>query len=342
MIYQKERRIEFRLTDKEQKAMDRHKTMFRDFVPVITGDFIVSIVFVNNTAKEYFSHEEKVSVTNRTVPVLVGYKTAEIGSGAYEPFSIDTHKMFSDPRWGFNKSDSLVGIVVTATKPEVRLVRRDHDGEVVEITDIEKTGGGFVFRRPLVDLSSSYYDLIIRNRGTEVYKTMISVYPMTVEKPRSLEWSDPPSAGDSYAYELAQQYLNAGDLESALASFEKLPRESWDAKTRPVMARAYYQKRDYEKVLELLEDKNVKKDYAVLLMLGNASLELKRLDKAGDYFEQLRSYGDTVKINEVLGAIFLARGDRKRAEAYFERARRIQNEKDVKKDEEPQRKRAIG
>jgi tetratricopeptide (TPR) repeat protein len=131
---------------------------------------------------------------------------------------------------------------------------------------------------------------------------------------------------------MAQQYLNLGDFETAIRYFSKLPKELWNTQTLPVIARAYYRNKDYDKVVELLEGKNVKKDYSVLLFLGNSSLELKQWEKAIKYFEQLRNYGDTVKINRVLGAIFLSLGEREKAKVYFDRAKNILSESEIKKE----------
>jgi len=320
-IYQKERKIKFRLTDQEQKNIEDHKAIFRDFVPIIEGDFSISIVFLNKTKEEFFSHEEKVKISDQTVPVLVGYSVEEIPSDKYMPFCTDRYKIFSDPRLGFNKTDSIVGIVMTEKKPKVQLIRFDDESDVVEITDIEKQDNSYVFRHPLADLRSSHYHLIVKQEGDEIYKKIIAVLPLIVEKPRWFEWSDPPSSGNSYIFEMAQQYLNVGDLETAIEYFNELPQELRNAKTLPVIALAYYRNRDYEKVVKILEGENVTKDYSVLLLLGNSSLELKQLEKAAEYFEQLRNYGDTVKINQVLGAIFLSLGKREKAKVYFDRAK---------------------
>jgi tetratricopeptide (TPR) repeat protein len=226
-----------------------------------------------------------------------------------------------------------VGIVLTEKKPDVQLIRFDDESDVVEITDIQKQGNYYVFRQPFTDLRSSHYHLIVKHESAEIYRKIIAVLPLIIEKPRWFEWSDPPKSGNSYIFEMAQQYLNIDDLETAIEYFNKLPQELWNAKTLPVIARAYYRNKDYEKVVEFLERENVTKDYSVLLLLGNSSLELKQLEKAAEYFEQLRNYGDTVKINQVLGAIFLSLGEGDRAKVYFDRAKKIQNESEIKREE---------
>ena len=86
----------------------------------------------------------------------------------------------------------------------------------------------------------------VKQESAEIYKNIIAVLPMIIEKPRWFEWSDPPSSGNSYNFELAQQYLNIGELEKAIEYFNKLPDELWNAKTLPVIARAYYRTEDYD------------------------------------------------------------------------------------------------
>jgi tetratricopeptide (TPR) repeat protein len=101
-----------------------------------------------------------------------------------------------------------------------------------------------------------------------------------------------------------------------------------------VIASAYYQMKDYRKVVELLEREEVAKDYSVLLLLGNSCLELKKLQTAAEYFEKLRKYGDTVKNNRVLGAIYYYLGEREKAQVYYERAKELEKKRKKKIREE--------
>lgn len=59
---------------------------------------------------------------------------------------------------------------------------------------------------------------------------------------------------------------------------------------------------------------------------------------AAEYFEQLRNYGDTINLNQVLGAIFLSLGEREKAKIYFDRAKLLEktpeDKKEIKFDEE--------
>jgi len=195
---------------------------------------------------------------------------------------------------------------------------------VFEITDIQNFQNFYTFRQPLGSFKSSNYYLHIKTDTKEIHKALISILPFIAGKPRDYEWSDLPSAGNMYTYEMAIQYYNKGDIKKSIDYYNKIQRNLWDTSMLPVIARAYYADKNYTEVIHLLEREDVSKTYAVLLLLGNSSLELKQLEKSAGYFEALRKYGDTVKINRVLGAIYLSTGNREKAEIYFDRATELE------------------
>jgi tetratricopeptide (TPR) repeat protein len=254
----------------------------------------------------------------------VGYKTDEINSAKFMPYSTEQHKLLSDPRLIFNKSDSIQGIVFSKEKPEIRLINAEVETEPYEISGIVKHGNYFLFRHSLKEVKSGNYYLSMKIGQEEIYRKIIAVLSFHVEKPKGFEWSDPATFGYSYVFEMAQAYLNKGDVDASLRYFNRLPESLWNASTLPVIASAFYQKQDFARVVELLEKEAVVKKYSVLLMLGNASLKLKRLPEAAEYFEQLRNYGDTAKINRVLGAIYLSLGEREKAKVYMDRAEELE------------------
>jgi len=176
--------------------------------------------------------------------------------------------------------------------------------------------------------------LIVKVGDREVFNKIIAVLPYLVARPEAYEWTDPPTSGPAYDFEIATQHLNHGDIQTSLERFNSLPETFWNSRTKPIIARAYYQAKDYEKVVELLEGQDVSKDYSVLFLLGNSTLELKQLNKAAGYFEQLRAYGDTAKINQVLGAIFLSLGEGEKAKIYFDRAKGLEKKPAAKSEKD--------
>jgi len=331
-IFQRERNIDVKLDDNEKKIIDQKKALFSGFFPIIDGIFKVSLVLSNKTTEEFLTHEERIEINDEAVPVMLGFKAEEIQAGRFMPFSTEKHKISVDPRSVYNKTDSIEGIVFTKIKPDIYLIRVEDEKDSIQVQDVEDQGRYFVFKHSLADVRSSNYSLSVKIDGREVYNKIIAVLPFLAKKPEVYDWSDSPASGPVYIFEIATQYLNSGDINSSLEYFEKLPESLWNSKTIPIIAKAYYQKKDYEKVVELLEREDVIKNYSVLLLLGNSSLELKKLIKAAEYFEQLRNYGDTIKLNQILGAIFLSLGEREKAKVYFDRAKELESKSEVKND----------
>ncbi len=333
-IYQQEKKIEFKLDNMEKQALNERKTTFSGFVPVIPGIFNVNIVFSNTSTEEFLTHEERLKIDEETVPVLVGFKLNEYQSDQFMPFSADRHKISLDPRSIYNKTDALEGIVFSDESPEIHLIRVDNEEESIAISDVVNSGKYFVFKQPLDDVSSSNYYLSIRIKDKEVYRKVIAVLSFLAEKPEGYEWDDPSTSGPAYNFEIGTQYLNSGNIQKSLEYFNKLPESLWNSLTIPIIAKAYYRNYEYDKVVELLEREGITKDYSTLFLLGNSSLELKQLEKAAKYFEELRNYGDTVRINQALGAIFLSLGERDKAKTYFDRAKELEkkSEDEIKKE----------
>jgi GWxTD domain-containing protein len=323
-IHQQERNIEFRLDDKEKKELEDRKIMFSGFLPVIPGAFNLKLLLSNRTTQEFLIYEERFEIGDNTVPFLYGYGTEEIRSGRFRPFSTGTHKLLIDPRSVFNKTDSMEGIIFTDQKPSVHLMAVEDAKDSLEVMDIEKAERYSFFRQPLANVKSGYYHLIVKVGDRDVFDKIIAILPYLVARPEAYEWTDPPTSGPAYDFEIAKQHLNHGDIQTSLERFNGLPETFWNSRTKPIIARAYYQAKDYNKVVELLESKDISKDYSVLFLLGNSALGLKQLNKAAGYFEKLRAYGDTIKINQALGAIFLSLGEREKAKTYFDRAKTLE------------------
>jgi len=327
-IHQQERKIHLEFDDANKKTeVEERKLAFKDFAPIVEGEYNVIITFSNKTKEGYFVHKERISISGDTVPVLVGFKIKELESDNFMPFSTEGYKVLADPRLIFNKTESLEGLIFSEHKPTIHLKSFTDTNNSFEIKDIVKQGNLFMFRQPLMDIKSGNYFLSIKNEKREIYEKIISVISFHVEKPLDHERSEAASSEFNYIFVIGQEYINKGEFDTAIEYFNKLPENLWNSTTLPVIARAYYASKDYEKVVELLEKENVVKNYSVLLFLANSSLGLKRKQKAAEYFEMLRKYGDTVQLNNVLGGIYHSLGEREKAKVYWERAEKIEKSK---------------
>jgi tetratricopeptide (TPR) repeat protein len=240
------------------------------------------------------------------------------------PFCLGRYKVLLDPRSIFSPQDSLEGLIQADEPAELFLADRDKEGPLVKIQDLSDQGEVVIFRQPLADIKPGNYDLLIRKNGEEVFRRALSVLSFEVDKPLEFERTEPLSFLTQLPFVIGQEYLNAGRVEKALESFEKLPSNLRNGATLPVIARAYYLHKEYARVVELLERDTVEKSYAVLLLLGNSSLELKKLDQAALYFEEVRKFGDTAEANNTLGAIYFSLGEKDKAKVYWERAKKLE------------------
>jgi tetratricopeptide (TPR) repeat protein len=195
-------------------------------------------------------------------------------------------------------------------------------------------GDFYKFSKPLRDIKDDNYQVLISLKSSGA--TTAQAYPlarkihvlpfyMTIERPVTMAKPEPPSVANStnYLFIQGQQYLNSGNADRAIDLFNKIPAAYWNGVSIPIIARAYYLKKDYARVVELLERFNVPKVYATVIMLANSAIQLKMFDKAVQYLEKLRKYGDTVEVNQLLAATYLSLGQQEKANQYYEHAKEL-------------------
>ncbi|MFC2163741.1 GWxTD domain-containing protein [Acidobacteriota bacterium] len=332
-IHQQERDLNLQLTDAQLLALrDEQKLVFKDFTPVIEGKFSVMLTFTNKTSEEFFVHKEDIEVLENIQSVLAGYEIQDLQTDSFLPFSTEKFKVLTDPQLLFNKEDSCQGIVFCSQKPEIILTEVGNETNFVKVTDVSQSENYFLFTQPLLELKTGNYYLEVSCANVVMHRTVISIMPYRVQRTIGFERTEALLSGYNFDFIMAQEYLNMNNIDAALKRFNKLPEELINSTTRPIMARAYYLKKDYGRVVELLEKEPTQKTYPVLLLLANSCLELRRLPKAAEYFEMLREYGDTIKINQTLGAIYHSLGERDKAKLYWDRAKHLEkkSEKEIK------------
>ena len=326
-IFQREKDAELRLDEAKAKAVWQRKIVFSDLFPIIEEDFNVSLTLTNKNTEEFAVVKGRFSAGPGAVPAVVGYDIKDIGSEAFSPLNLGRLRILSDPRSIFGPGETIQGVFISDKPHEIVLIPRDPALETLDITDISRQGGAVVFRKTLGDVKAGIYDLVIGGEGGEIFRTTLSVLAFDVPKPIEFENAARSPTREDHLFVLGQEYLNAGNPARALKCFRDLPERFWNAGSIPILARARYLTKDYAGVLELLERDGVDRTYTVLLLLGNSCLQLKKLDRAAAYFEQLRTYGDTPENNRTLGAIYLSLGDKEKAKTYWDRAAALEKER---------------
>ncbi|MCK4944594.1 MAG: tetratricopeptide repeat protein, partial [Candidatus Aminicenantes bacterium] len=317
--------INIKIDSVEKQKIDKQKILFMNFDPIIEGDFYITVTFINKTTQEFFTYKEKIQVKEKTLTALVGFKLKSNAGGNFPPFSSDRFVVFPDPRSIFNQKDTLEGIIFTYQTPEIYLQNLKNKAQKVKIESVIKEGDIYKFQQPLVKVKDDNYMLTIKIPDGQAVTRKLHVLPfyINIERPFTMAKPEPAAAFTNYIFVQAQQYLNAGKLDRSIEYFNRIPRKYWNSTTLPLIARAYYKKKDYSRVMELLERDEVEKVYSTLLLLANSAIELKKYNRAVEYLEKLRKYGDTVKINQLLAATYLCLGKQDKAKIYYEKARKL-------------------
>jgi GWxTD domain-containing protein len=327
LIHQNQRRINLKVDPGKKRNIDKRKIVFMNFEPIIEGDFNVTLMFSNKTTQEFFTYKKKISVNRdeKEFSALVGFKLKPIDTENYIPFAVDNFLVLTDPRSTFNQKEALEGIIQTSEPPEIYLENLDDKKHMVKIDTLIKAGDLYKFRLPLSEVKDDNYCLFIKAPEGQTVTRKIHILPfyIDIDRPVTITKPEPGTAFHNYIFVQAQQYLNAGKVDQSIVYFNKIPHKFWNATTLPVIARAYYAKKDYARVIQLLERDEVKKVYATLILLANASIELKVYNRAIEYLEKLRKYGDSVEINQLLAAAYLSIGEQEKAKQYYEKARQL-------------------
>jgi GWxTD domain-containing protein len=325
VVYQAERKIDLKLTAAKKKEIDDRKIIFRDFIPIIPGDFLARVTFINKDTEEFFTHEEKITISEKILPLLTGFKVNEIRGDGFVSFSMDRYLVFNDPRFVFNQEDSVEGVVMTDSLPEITLSGQEENSSSFKVESVSQLRNGYKFSQPLTGLAAGKYLLSVKSADGRSFDQIFYLEPSSINipKPMAFEKTEPDSARNNYLFILGQEYLNCGQVGKALEFFDQLPAGLLNSATLPVIGRAHYLNHDYAGALAVLENAEVEKTYAVLLMLANSAIELKEFQKAADYLERVRKYNDSAEINYLLAATYLSLGDKEKAKIYYDHIKQL-------------------
>jgi GWxTD domain-containing protein len=334
IIYQNQKQIDLKMDPQKKNKIDEQRVVFRDFAPIIEGEYQILIAFINKTTQEFFTYKKRVTVeAGENLPAIsavVGFQVNETNTNNYIPFAANNYLVSTDPRFTFNQKDGLAGIVSGSGPLSIYLEPIDSSSVKVEIEPLPVQEHLYKFRLPLTGVKDGSYRLMARvgqdKAVTLVEKIHILPSYIDIKKPFAIEKAEPGTARDNYIFVLAQQYLDKGNINQATAYFERIPQNLWNAVSLPIIASAYYKKGDFARVLELLEREEIKKEYPVLVMLANSAIELKLYPRALEYLEKVREYGDSVEINHLLAATYISMGSRDKAMVYYERARKLKEQ----------------
>jgi GWxTD domain-containing protein len=326
-VFQDDRRLDLKLPKAKAAEIMEKKVLFQDFFPIIPGTFTVTLACINKSSSEFFSQSQELVVAPDGPVVLFGFAERTLADPRrYEPFAAGQRLIQIDPRGLYAAQDSLVGIVESGEVPEITLAAAGGDKKTIAtLAPTSSRDRLHLYRYELKDLAAGNYVLQVRQKDSLLLSQPVFLMPayMKVKRPYLVEKIDAADSEYNFRFIVGQEYMNRGEVDEAIRCFSLLPAAMVTGQSRPVIARAYYQKRDFAKVLDLLEQDGVEKTYSNLLLLANSAIETRSFAKAAAYLEALRNYSDTAEISRLLAATYLSQGDPKKARFYYDHARQL-------------------
>ncbi len=320
LLFEKNDRINLKVNTKRKEEIEKAGISFNGFVPIIPLKAVVKVSFFNKTSKEFLNKEAKINL--KKTDICLGFKLLETSKGI-SPYQFDSLKIVPNPKMIFEKTDQVVGIILSKGKPEM-LLKHIESNKEWKISNVERRSDFYVFRVNCSEYPEGGYIIIAKDGKNKYYSKKFAIISYKSIKPLVFEKDDKNFDVFKYIFYLGEEYLNNNEIDRALAYLNKIPKEFISENMLSVFGKAYYLSGNYKKVIELLG--GIKsKSYSSIALLANAFLKLNNLKKAAFYFEQLRKYGDTVEINNKLGAIYFSLGERKKAKIYWERAKKLKN-----------------
>lgn len=338
LIFQNQRNIPLQVNLSRKQEIEKRKIIFYNAEPIIEGAFAITVSYLNKTGQEFFSAQHKATVEKNQPIALAGFSLRPLEKENFMPFTVGEYLVFSEPRGMFSNKETLEGVILTDQQPSISLISLTAPTREIIFNSVTAAGQAFRFSQPLSDVKDGKYRLLIKTGETALLEQTITIMPfyISLERPLPIVQPTPASPLNRYNFNflLAQQNLNAGQPDQTIAWFDQIPDSFWNNSSIPVLARAFYLKKDYSRVMQLLERKDVEKTYLNLVMLANSAIELKKNNEAILYLEALRKYGDTPELNRLLAAASLSAGKPEKARVYYQRARELMNaeEKNEKND----------
>jgi len=327
LVYQQEILTPLAVESEQQDEIRRRKMVFRGFVPIIEGDFNVTVSFSNRSRDEFYTFHRRLVYDEKSLPVLTGFQIREVERGQFISFGMGPYLVLADPRAIYSQQESLVGLVSSESRPQVELLPLKAGLEAAEasVTAVPGEDRLYRFELELAAVTDGNYSLRASTKDGRIWSEPVHVMPryFNIQRPLAMEKTEPLRSRENQLFILAQEHLNLEDSGRALEILAGLPTEGLGGQALEVFARAHYLHGNFEKVIEILERPGLEKTYPLLLLLANSAIKLQQLKAAVTYLEQLLRYGENEGFHSLLAAAHNGLGNTKRAEFHRERAREL-------------------
>ncbi|MBE3144285.1 MAG: GWxTD domain-containing protein [Planctomycetes bacterium] len=339
MIHQEEKNIPVELSLQQFKVVERQLLAIGDIVPLIEGDFKIDLLLRNTNSKEFSSVEGTAAAPAdgkaALSPILFisDEKTAsEVGETI--PFLFHGHQLYPDAKRMYSKTENMAFYLeiynpsALSGGSKLRITIIDEAKVLADSEEPVQERAFLIQKIPLQDYPPGYYkvkatlsDAAEGEISTSSGEFIVS-HVAYVPKPWQFNKTYPPLNHAYFAVIRAFQYLEMGKNDQAIQEIMPFHDPSNPNKEiAKVLARAYFQKKDYQMVVEVLDPLKSAQEFEIQELAGKSFFALKLYPKAIESFEMaLTSSGEVIEIINLIGYSYLEMAENREALRYFERS----------------------
>ena len=349
-IHQEEKDVQLAMSPEEFKKIERKLTAIGDVIPLVQGRYQIDFLLRNTNSKEFSSLEESVlspsSGAPSLSPILFLFREEEVSPKPETlAFLFHGRQLYPNTQRVYTKSDEVLTYFEVYNPPaetkgwilHVDLSREDE--VLAKNEELMGTQTFFLKKFPLENYSPGYYKItasVTDNSGTEVMKQSqeFSVSQLAFSlRPWSFRRVYPPLVHPYFNMIRAFQYLGLKEYDRAMQEIEACyDRTNPHKEMAEPLARAYFGKGDYAKVIDVLSPLKEIQEFKIIELLGKSYYALGDYRSAIDYFKKaLTVGGEVIDIINTIGFCYLRINNPGEALKAFERSLKLSpNQPDIK------------
>lgn len=339
LVHQEEKNIPVELKPEDFKNIERRISAIGDIIPLVEKDIRIDLLLRNTDSKEFSSVEGTVASPptdeSSLSPILFLYDEKVVPEvKETTPFLFHGHMLYPNSQRIYSKKENLIfyfeiyNPLIQFKEGKLCITVSDEKKVWIESEEPVQNRTFFVKKIPLQDYVPGYYKIsvtMIDPVGKEISKTsnefIVSHLPY-ISRPWRFNKLYPLLSHGYFAIIRTYQYLKLGENDAAIREIAPFyDQVTPNKEVAKALAQAYFQKKEYSKVVEILDPLKNIQEYDIHELAGKAFFALKEYQSAIEHFKLvLSTAGEILEIINLIGYSYLEINDTKEAVNFFERS----------------------
>jgi GWxTD domain-containing protein len=343
-IYKFVKKIPIKMSNNKLDIIKQKLFAYRDFFPLIEGEYQFDLLIKNVSSKEFTSIETKLKIPQidsdkviMTPPLLV-IKKKNTGKDILKAFIIDKTQYSVIPRNDFSRNDKLIVYFQIANADlldkgsYVKINLKDFNSAILDqkIKNIDENkkiinlDDWFV----LNEYKSSYYELelVLYSSDNKILQTKNLPFEISLKENLARAWAVSMAMKDKkqvFLKVIGNQYLNNGQDDKALTQLEKAYKiQPANPDSAMDYCRILFKKGKYNEVVAISDMfKNSKYKNNFLAFYGYSLKNIGKYENAVEYFKKLlEENGTDVNVLNAIGECYYKMENIKEAKIIWNRS----------------------